>query len=56
MVGEEGGAVALDEALDGLTPPAGVSVAAALQHQGPAAQTHTRWATDDVQMVQSTTT
>lgn len=39
VVGEEGRAVLLDEAFDGLTPPAGVSVAAALQHQGPA-QTH----------------
>ena len=33
VVGEEGRAVLLDEAFDGLTPPAGVSVAAALQHQ-----------------------
>ena len=40
VVGEEGRAVLLDEALDGLTPPAGVSVAAALQHQRPA-DTHT---------------
>ena len=37
---EEGGAVFLDEALDGLTPPTGVSVAAALQDQRPA-HTHT---------------
>lgn len=37
MVPQEGPAVAADEALDALTPPAGVSVAAALEHQRPAA-------------------
>lgn len=36
VVSEKGRAVLLDEAFDGLTPPAGVSVAAALQHERPA--------------------
>ena len=40
VIGQEGGAVFLDELLDGLTPPAGVSVAAALDDQVPA-HTHT---------------
>lgn len=35
VVSEKGRAVLLDEAFDGLAPPAGVSVAAALQHKGP---------------------
>lgn len=36
VVSQEGPAVTADEALDALTPPAGVSVAAALEHQRPA--------------------
>lgn len=36
VVSQEGPAVTPDEALDALTPPAGVSVAAALEHQRPA--------------------
>lgn len=35
MVREEGGAVLPGEDFDGLAPPAGVSVAGALQHQRP---------------------
>lgn len=35
VFGEEGRAVLLDEAFDGLTPPPGLSVGGALQHQGP---------------------
>jgi len=40
VVFEERRAVFLDEALDGLTPPPGVSVAGELQHQRPV-NTHT---------------
>lgn len=42
VVGQEGRAMFLDEALDGLTPPPSMSVAAAFQHQGPAVYTHTK--------------
>lgn len=36
MVGEEGAAILADKVLDGLPPPAGMPIAATLQHQGPA--------------------
>lgn len=41
MDSEERLPVIPDEALDALTPPASVSVAAALEHQGPVARTCT---------------